>query len=51
MRKPATVLENETHKLLRDFNIQMDQLISARRPDYILINKKREFAELWTLLS
>ena len=30
-----------THKLLWDFNIQTDNLISARRPDLIIINKKR----------
>ena len=35
-----------------DFNIQTDHLISARRPDIIIINKKkREFAKLSTLLS
>ena len=37
-----TVLENDTHKLLWDFNIQTDHLISARRPDLIIINKKKE---------
>ena len=49
MHSPATVLENDTHKLLWDFNIQTDHLISARRPDLIVINKtkkKREFAKL-----
>ena len=35
------VLENDTHKLLWDFNIQNDHLIPARRPDLIIINKKR----------
>ena len=47
MHNPAPVLENDTHKLLWDFNIQTDQLILARRPDHIIINKKkkrREFA-------
>ena len=29
-----------THKLLRDFDIQTDHLISARWPDLIIINKK-----------
>ena len=33
MHKPAPVLENDTHKLLWDFNIQTDHLIPARRPD------------------
>ena len=48
---PASVLENETHKLQSDFDIQTDLLTSARRPDLIIINKKRQFAKLSTLLS
>ena len=48
---PVSVLGNDTHKLPWDFNIHMDHLISVRRPDLIIINKKREFAKLWTLLS
>ena len=40
MHNPATVLENETDKLLRDFDLQMDHLISARWTDHIIINKK-----------
>ena len=40
MHNPAPVLENDTHKLLWDFDIQTDPLISARRPDLIIINKK-----------
>ena len=31
--------------------IQMDYLISPERPDLVIVNKKRELAELWTLLS
>ena len=32
--------------------VKYDQLISTRRPDLVIINnKKRELAELWTLLS
>ena len=42
MHNPAPVLENDTHKLLWDFNIQTDHLIPARRPDLIIINKKKE---------
>ena len=38
--KPESVLENETHKILWDFEIQTDHLITARRPDLVLINKK-----------
>ena len=44
MHNPAPVLENDTHKLLWDFDIQTDHLISATRQDLIIINnKKREF--------
>ena len=42
MHNPASVLENDTHKLLWDFDIQTDHLISARRPDLIIINKKKK---------
>ena len=42
MHNPAPVLENDTHKLLWDFDIQTDHLISARRPDLIIINKKKK---------
>ena len=53
MHNPAPALENDTHKLLWDFDIQTDHLISARRPDLIIINKKkkRKFAKLSILLS
>ena len=42
MHNPAPVLENDTHKLLWDFNIQTDHLIPARRPDLIIINNKKK---------
>ena len=45
MHYPESVQENETHKLFWDFEIQTDHLISARRPDLKVINKKRELAE------
>ena len=41
MHNPAPVLENDSHKLLWDFNIQTDHLIPARRPDHIIINKNK----------
>ena len=50
MYNPAPVLENDTHKLLMDFNIHTDHLISARRPD-LIINNHKKLAKLWTLLS
>ena len=58
MHNPAHVPENDTHKLLWDFDIRTDHLISARKPDLIIINNnnnnnnnKREYAKLSTLLS
>ena len=45
MHTSAPLLENATHKLLWDFNIQTDHLIPARRPDLIIIKKKRELAK------
>ena len=43
MYNPESVQENETHKLLWDFEIEIDHLMSARRLDLIIINKEREF--------
>ena len=40
MYNPAPVPENDTRKLLWNFDIHTDHLISARRPDLIIINKK-----------
>ena len=37
---PESVLENETHTLFNDFEKQIDHLISPRRPDFIITNKK-----------
>ena len=60
MHNPASVQENDTHKLLWDFDIQSDHLISAIRSDLVTIRKKkkekkrkkkREFAKLSTSLS
>ena len=44
MHNPASVLENDAHKLLWDFDMQTDHLISARRPDLIIIplSKKKK---------
>ena len=46
MHKPAPVLENDTHKLLWDFDIHTDHLISARRPALIIINKKKRTCKI-----
>ena len=42
MHKPAHVLENDAHKPLWEFDIQTDHLIPTRRPDLIIINKKKK---------
>ena len=42
MHNPESVLENETHKISRDFEVQTDHLISARRPDIEIVNKKKK---------
>ena len=41
-----TNLEYETHKILWYFEMQMDQLISARRSDMVLIKKKKRICYL-----
>ena len=46
MHNPAAVHENDTHKLLWDFDIQTDHLISARRLDLIIINKKKRICQI-----
>ena len=41
MHNPESITENETHKILWDFEIQMDHLISTRRTELVL-KKERE---------
>ena len=41
MHNSASVLENETHKYFWDFEKQMNHLISASRPDLVIISKKK----------
>ena len=48
MHNPAPVLENDSHKLQWDFNIQTDHLIPARRPDLIIINKRKR---IWKIVD
>ena len=38
MHNPASVLENNTHKLLWDFDIQTDHLILSRRSELRINN-------------
>ena len=49
MHNPASVLENDTHKILWDFDIQTDYLISARRPNIIIINNKKK--RIWKIVN
>ena len=46
MHKPAPDLENDTHKLVWDFNIQTDPLIWARGPDLIIMGKKKRICKI-----
>ena len=46
MHNQAPVLENDSHKLLWDFNIQTDHLIPTRRPDLIIINKRKRICKI-----
>ena len=40
MHNPELTLENETHKILWDSEIQTAHLILARRPDIVIVKKK-----------
>ena len=46
MHNPAPVLKNDSHKVLWDFNIQTDHLISARKPELIIISKKKRICKI-----
>ena len=50
MHKPESVLESEMYKILWNFKIQMNHFIPGRRPEIVLIDKKKELAILWILL-
>ena len=39
MHKPESVRDNETRKILWDFEIETVHLTSARRPDLVIVNK------------
>ena len=42
MHNAKSILENETHELLRDFEIQTDHLILARRPGIVRVKKENQ---------
>ena len=37
--QPESIPENETHKIILDSKIQIDDLMPARKPDLIIVNK------------
>ena len=46
MHNPASVLENDSYKLQKDFDTQTDHLISVRKPDLIIINKNKRMCKI-----
>ena len=42
MHKLESILEDEAHKILWDFEVLIDPLIPTRRLDIVLINKKNK---------
>ena len=42
MNNPESVLENEMDKIIKDFELQMDHLISTIWPDLVIVNKKKK---------
>ena len=49
MHKLESILEDEKHKILWDFEIQIDPLLPARRPDLVKVNKKKGTCRLVVL--
>ena len=49
IHKPAFFLEKDIRKILWDFDIQMDHLITARRTDIIIIKKKNRIHKIVNL--
>ena len=50
MHNPESVLENETHKLLWDIDIQTDHLISATRLELAIVSKKKKLLNTFQIL-
>ena len=47
VHKAESILVKETQNVLWDFEIQKNNLIPARRPDPVLINKKIDLSFSW----
>ena len=43
---PEAVVENDKFKILWDFTIQTDHIISARRPDIVVIDKQKKKCQI-----
>ena len=43
MHKPEFIQENEMHKILGNFEIQIDPLILAKRPGQVVINNEKGY--------
>ena len=43
---PETVLENDSFKILWDFNIQTDHILEARRPDLVVVRKAERLTQI-----
>ena len=51
MNKPESVLENNMHKIIWDFQIQVCYFMLVRRPGLVIFNQKRERTVEGTLAS
>ena len=51
MHNTASVLENDTHKFIWDFDIQTNHLISTRRPDLIIINNNNKKKRIYKIVD
>ena len=51
MHKPQSVLKNEIHSILWNFEIQTYPLIQVRRPYLVLIKKKRIYRVDFAILT
>ena len=44
--QPEAVIENDSCKILWDFTVQADQLVTAKGPDLIFIDKKHHECQI-----
>ena len=51
MHNPKSRPENETHKIPRNFEIQTDHIILARKPDLVIVNNNNNNKKKETIFS